>query len=199
MEKISIVLRRRKIDLLLGRKMERDRNQMNIIIYEGRQPINKELGSLMKQAISMYQGVELQLRVCQTEEQLLQAVRGLSAEEAERREDIFPFRTCDGVHFLKLAQIVYFKCRAHVISAFLADGRELTGIQQRQSMRDLMAPLLMGGQFLQLSRSYVVNKEYIRYLGKRSISVDIGTALPVSRQSYPRIKAILLENECGSE
>lgn len=160
---------------------------MEIIIYGERLPDSAPLQRAAEVVKKQYAGVQVELRSCGDEKQLVEAM--LRAAEAETGDTgrYFPVSAEEGIRFIALRQVVYFKTEGHRLCIVCEDGARFYTRTLRVSVQQLLAPLVESGRFLQVYRAVFVNVEHVQLLLTDVVHMDNGDALPVSRRMYSRV------------
>lgn len=167
---------------------------MDIILYNG---ICLQEDDLRNMARCGVDGVDLNIRTCETPEELSRAIHKLVSLELQSRERFFPFKTKEGAKLLRLSQVLYFTSSGHQIIAKLADGKELHGRTLRVSTAALLEPLAETGRFYQTYRATFVNMMHVTKFGPAWVELDDGTRLDVSRKYYNQFLAQHKPEEMG--
>lgn len=160
---------------------------MEIMIYGETLPEFERLQRLAEVTESQYQGLSVHFRRCADERQLMDEM--LRAAEAESRETerYFPISSGEGIRFITLSQIVYFKTEGHRLCIVSEDGAQFYTRTLRVSVQQLLAPLVESGRFLQVYRAVFVNAQHVQMLLTDAVHMDNGETLPVSRRMYSRV------------
>lgn len=159
---------------------------MDIIVYDGPHLNNKDLTMMVRSCAALHntEDVDLNIRTCETTDDLSAAIQELVALEVQSKERFFPFKSADGTHLLRLSQVLYFRSSGHRVIATLTSGKELYGLTLRLSTAALLEPLVHTGKFYRTYRSTFVNKLHIDRFGPGWVLLDNGTRLSASRKYF---------------
>lgn len=158
---------------------------MNLVLYEGTPLEPWRVRELIRAAAGpLGEGSEVDLAICRTEEELMEALSTKAKLELERMEQFIPFGTDQGLQFLKLSEVCWFRGADHRLTAVLVDGRELRSKTRRASTKEMVAPLIQDGRFFRVSRAIFVNVAHVRQVTMEGVHMDNGQMLPISRKCY---------------
>ncbi len=158
---------------------------MELILYHGREPDLPALQKLVRQEVKkVLPEEEVRITVCSERQELLQSVAAAARRESDRQERHIPFRTDQGVRFLRLSQVMWLKGADHRLIIRLADGAELRSRTRRVSTREMVAPLQEAGHFFRVSRAIFVNAAHVSAVTADGVRMDDGEFLPISRKCY---------------
>lgn len=158
---------------------------MEVIVYQGPAIKERRLKELIGAEVSKCEpSVEAAVTLCRTEQELLQAVCTAVRHEATQLERHIPFRTDQGVQFLKLSQVIWLRGSDHRLTIHLTDGSELRSRTRRVSTREMVSPLQEAGRFFRVSRAIFVNVAHVTNVTADGVWMDDGECLPISRKCY---------------
>lgn len=158
---------------------------MNLVLYEGTPLDPWRVQELIRNAAGpLGDRIEVNLSICRTEEELKEALSRKAELELERMEQFIPFGTDQGLQFLKLSEVCWFRGADHRLTAVLQDGRELRSKTRRASTKEMVAPLIRDGRFFRVSRAIFVNVSHVSQVTLEGVQMDNGQMLPISRKCY---------------
>lgn len=162
---------------------------MEVVLYEGAPLHPRRVQELAGQAVHAFEGADIHLIHCTTEQELSAAICGAAARDVAGRIDAFPFRTRLKTHLLRLPQIRYFRSADHHLYATLTTGETLVSRTMRISARAALAPLLDRRLFFQISKSTFVNMAHVGSVSLDGVHLDDGAVLAISRKYYAEFLA----------
>lgn len=157
---------------------------MEVILYEGVPLDPQRVQELASQAAHAFEGADIHLVRCTTEQELSAAVCSAAARDVAGRINAFPFRTRLKTHLLRLPQIRYFRSADHHLYATLITGETLVSRTMRISARAALASLLEQRLFFQISKSTFVNMAHVASVSLDGVHLDDGSILAISRKYY---------------
>ncbi len=101
-------------------------------------------------------------------------------------------RTKDGLVNIHTGDIVYVENISRCTVYILKDGRRVTGVCNRGSFEKSVGILNELPEFVQPHKSYFVNMHCIRTFGLKSILLDDGTQIAISRKRFTETKKTYL-------
>ena len=101
-----------------------------------------------------------------------------------------PVKTKQGLIRVQLAELMSIESFNHVCELTLSGG---TKLETPTRLSELYEQLRENAGFIFPHRTYIVNMEYIRGISGTEILMTDGRRLPISRKSYPDIKAAYLD------
>ncbi|MBS7009748.1 LytR/AlgR family response regulator transcription factor [Anaerostipes sp.] len=93
----------------------------------------------------------------------------------------FAVRTKNGLEILPFGSLVSVEYYKHRLYCRLKDRGLLESITVRNSFDELSKPLLADNRFLKISASVIINMNYIRIVGSKSMTLWDGTKFSVTR------------------
>ena len=120
--------------------------------------------------------------------------KAFADEERRAATPSIMVKTSGGLVRLLLDDIVYAETAQRATLYHLRDGTEVLTITRRTSFRESVAPLLESGRFAATSASHVVNLDRIEAMGKTSLRLEDGTALPLTRLCAETARRAWLEH-----
>ena len=108
----------------------------------------------------------------------------------EKENKVFTFKVGNETHRLPIKEIIYFE----------SDGRQIKLISTNKIYHfygkiDLVAEQLSANRFIMPHRSYIVNYDNIKIIGKESITMINGDAIPVSRTKIKDVREMQIKYE----
>lgn len=161
--------------------------RMEVIVYGEAIPEPEQLQRMAALVEKQYEGIAVTIRHCGDEKQFMDALLRAAQAEAREEERYFPVSSDEGIRFLALSQIVYFKTEGHRLCIVCTDGSQFRTRTLRVSVQQLLEPLVQSGRFLQVYRAVFVNVRHIQMLLTDVVHMDNGETLPVSRRMYSRV------------
>ncbi|MEG0227906.1 MAG: LytTR family DNA-binding domain-containing protein [Lachnospiraceae bacterium] len=101
---------------------------------------------------------------------------------SKRQEKLSFLDTNGTMHFLYPANIIYIKADDKLCTICTDTG----SFSSRIRMKDINYP-----HFLQIHRSYIINRQHLQSLKRYKAILSDGTTLPVGRDRYPELKQSL--------
>ncbi len=102
-------------------------------------------------------------------------------------------RTKEGLVNIDMADIMYVENISRCTVYTMKDGTCITSVCNRTSFEKSVSFLSREAGFVQPHKSYFVNMHFIRTFGPKSISLDDGTQIAVSRKRFADTKKTYLE------
>lgn len=102
-------------------------------------------------------------------------------------------RTKEGLVNVDVSDIMYVENIDRCAVYMLKDGTQVTGLCNRSSFEKSVSPLNEYAAFVQPHKSYFVNMNFIHSFGQRSLEMDDGTQIAVSRKRFVDTKKEYLE------
>lgn len=102
-------------------------------------------------------------------------------------------RTKEGLVNINLADVMYVENISRCAVYMLKNGESVTSVCNRGSFEKSVG--FLGGQsaFVQPHKSYFVNMNYIRTFGQKSLSLENGTQIAISRKRFAETKKKYLD------
>lgn len=111
----------------------------------------------------------------------------------KRRDSRICVRTKDGLVNINMADIMYVENISRCTVYMLKNGEQVAGVCNRGSFEESVSFLNKESGFVQPHKSYFVNMHFIRTFGPKSLSLDDGTQIAVSRKRFTDTKKAYLE------
>lgn len=102
-------------------------------------------------------------------------------------------RTREGLVNINLEDIVYVENVSRCAVYVMKSGEQVTSVCNRGSFEESVSFLNRENGFVQPHKSYFVNMQFIRTFGPKSISLDNGVQIAVSRKRFSDTKRTYLE------
>lgn len=102
-------------------------------------------------------------------------------------------RTRDGLVNVNMADILYVENVSRCPVYMLKDGEQVVSVCNRGSFEKSVSFLNRHSGFVQPHKSYFVNMHFIHTLGPKSLTLDDGTQIAVSRKRFVETKRVYLE------
>lgn len=97
-------------------------------------------------------------------------------------------RTKDGLVHVPYSRIKYIENVSRMLDVHLTDGEHVMSIFIRSSFDEKVEPLLESKSFIQVHKSFVVNLQYVKKLGKNYVIMDNDEKIPVSKSKTAAVK-----------
>lgn len=127
------------------------------------------------------------------EEEKLYAVLDRAAAELRRRERTVLLPYEGGTLRLPVGQIVCVEAFLHAVELRTSERR----YELRRSISEMEG--VLGEGFVRCHRSYLVNLDYIRQIGRSELLLDTGERLPLSRGNYDRVNRAFIRHFRGGD
>lgn len=111
----------------------------------------------------------------------------------KRRGSRICVRTRDGLVNINMADIMFVENISRCTVYMLKHGRQVAGVCNRGSFEESVGFLKKECSFVQPHKSYFVNMHFIRTFGPRSLSLDDGTQIAISRKRFKDTKKAYLD------
>lgn len=111
----------------------------------------------------------------------------------KRRDSIICVRTKDGLVNINMQDIMYVENIDRCAVYMLQNGDQVVSVCSRSSFEKSVGLLNKKSGFIQPHKSYFVNMRFIRTFGPKSLSLDDGTQIAVSRKRFADTKKTYLE------
>lgn len=102
-------------------------------------------------------------------------------------------RTKEGLLNVNVSDIMYVENIDRCAVYMLKDGTQVTGLCNRSSFEKSVRPLNEFAEFMQPHKSYFVNMHFIRNFFQKSLELDDGTVIAVSRKRFVNAKKAYLD------
>lgn len=107
-----------------------------------------------------------------------------------QEESYLTLKTRNGISKLPFSRIVYVEVINRNVQFMLANGEVLESYGYLSEYEDT---LLSDSHFIKSHRSYVVNLHHITGLDKNGLTTTVGKIIPVSRDSFTKIKTAYMK------
>lgn len=97
-------------------------------------------------------------------------------------------RTKEGLLNVNISDIMYVENIDRCAVYMMRDGMQVTGLCNRSSFEKSVSPLNEHAAFVQPHKSYFVNMNFIHSFGPKSLQLDDGTQIAVSRKRFVNTK-----------
>ena len=111
----------------------------------------------------------------------------LAIQLIDDRNHIFVFKDKDGLHRIRIKDILYFESFAHNFLLVTVNER----YEFRAKMSDILRELSDYG-FIQIHRSYIVNYDQIKAIKYEEIIMSNESSLPISRNKRKEVRETLM-------
>lgn len=111
----------------------------------------------------------------------------LALQLIDDRNHIFVFKDKDGLHRIRIKDIIYFESFAHNFLLVTVNER----YEFRAKMSDILRELSDYG-FIQVHRSYIVNYDQIKAIKYEEIIMSDESSLPISRNKRKEVRETLM-------
>lgn len=166
-------------------RMIREADQMSVIVYV---TVSREF-AFEAFGVRAFQYLEKPVK----KEELFDVLDRIFYLLEEKKSYRVCIRTKEGLVNVKVSDILYIenidRCAVYV----LRDKRELVSLCNRRSFEASIGVLLGHPAFIQPHKSYFVNMHYIRSFGPKSLMLDDGTQVAISRNRFGETKKRYLE------
>jgi hypothetical protein len=92
------------------------------------------------------------------------------------------------VHYISRSKIVRFEAVAHQTVAYLSDGQTITMFRRLKHLEQDL-----GEGFVRTHRHHLVNARYVEVARNYKLFLTDGTILPIPRESFRKIKQLLIQ------
>lgn len=86
-----------------------------------------------------------------------------------------------GVEAIPYCRLLYVEYTQHRLIAYRLDGQISRSVYQRESFKQLTAPLITDGRFVKISAAHIVNMQHVSAVTSRQFELANGKKLPLSR------------------
>ncbi|MDO4344669.1 MAG: LytTR family DNA-binding domain-containing protein [Eubacteriales bacterium] len=111
----------------------------------------------------------------------------------KKRNSKMCVRTKEGLVSISIPDIMYVENVSRCTVYVMKDGGQVTGVCNRGSFEKSVSFLNRQSGFIQPHKSYFVNMHYIHTFGTKSLSLDDGTQIAISRKRFAETKKAYLE------
>lgn len=117
-----------------------------------------------------------------SQEPLFEALRCALSQARTRQEPVYLLKTREGLVSIPYSKIEYIENASRTLEVHLAGGAVEKSIFIRKSFDEEISELVFDEQFVQVHKSFLINLNYVRQLARNRVTMESGSAVPVSQK-----------------
>lgn len=110
------------------------------------------------------------------------------SQTALKKEAVFLVKTKEGLEAIPYPEIEYIENSSRKLEVHLTNGDKITSIFIRKSFDAEIKQLIGAGNFASVHKSFLINMAHIRKLNQRTVIMNSGADIPISRNKISDIK-----------
>ena len=109
-----------------------------------------------------------------------------------KKDAEYPVKTKEGVVSVPYSQIEYIENCSRTLQVCLSGGNSINSIFIRKSFDEEVRQLAQDKRFVHVHKSFLVNMDYIEKLAQRTVMMECGKSIPVSKTRAADVKKAYL-------